>query len=63
MVSKINTTAQIMLAAAVLANIGFGLGLKKSIHVLIILVAVFTILSAMAYLRKWFSHMAGFERS
>jgi cardiolipin synthase len=61
LVSKVNTAGQIILAATVLANLGFGLGAGKLVVFLIMFVAVFTILSAMAYLRDWFKHMVQYE--
>jgi O-acetylhomoserine/O-acetylserine sulfhydrylase-like pyridoxal-dependent enzyme len=61
LVSKVNTTGQIVLAATILANLGFGLGAGKLVGFLIIFVAVFTILSAMAYLTDWFNHMVRYE--
>ena len=57
LVSKINTAAQILLAATVLADLGFRLGLGNIVHILILLVAVSTTLSALAYLYGWFKHM------
>ncbi len=58
MVSKANTTAQIVLAALVLGGLGFGLQMPYLIIVMSILVAVLTVLSAGAYLRLWLMHMA-----
>jgi cardiolipin synthase len=60
-VSKINTVGQIGLAACVLADMGFALGLEKAVNFLIFFVAAFTILSAMTYLGSWFRHMAPFD--
>ncbi len=56
-VSKINTAGQILLAALVLADLGFQLGLAEIIRFLILVVAASTILSALAYLLGWFRHM------
>lgn len=56
-ISKINTAGQILLAAAVLADLGFKLGLGNIVHMLILIVAASTILSAVAYLQAWFKHM------
>ena len=58
MVSKANTTVQIILAATVLGTLGFGVELSDLIWVLIAAVALFTVLSAAAYLRLWLIHMA-----
>ena len=57
LVSKINTAGQILLAACVLADLGFQLGLGRLVVLLIWIVAAFTLLSALAYLRAWFRHM------
>jgi len=57
LVSKINTVGQILLAAAVLADLGFLLGLGKIVTLMIVLVAVSTIVSTLAYLYAWFKHM------
>lgn len=58
MVSKANTTVQIVLAALVLGGLGFGLDLPRLVDLMSILVAVLTVLSAAAYLRLWLMHMA-----
>jgi cardiolipin synthase len=58
-VSKANTLMQIVLAATVLADEGFGFGLDATRAVLVWLTAALTILSLAAYLRAWFEHMAG----
>lgn len=57
LISKINTVGQILLAATVLADLGFHLGLGNIVNILILVVAASTILSAMAYLYGWFKHM------
>ena len=56
-VSKINTAGQILLAATVLADLGFHLGLGSIVNILILIVAASTIISAIAYLYGWFKHM------
>ena len=56
-VSKINTAGQILLAALVLADLGFQLGLGNIVNMTILVVAMSTILSAIAYLNAWFKHM------
>ncbi len=58
MVSKANTTAQIVLAALVLGALGFGLDMANLVLLMSILVAILTVLSAAAYLRVWLLHMA-----
>lgn len=60
-VSKINTAAQLVLAATVLADEGFNLGLDTIRLVLVWLTAVSTLLSLVAYLKAWLMHMAGYE--
>jgi cardiolipin synthase (CMP-forming) len=56
-VSKLNTTAQLLLASTVLADLGFGLGLEQTRLVLVWMTAVLTVLSLAAYLRAWLIHM------
>lgn len=58
-VSKANTAAQIVLAATVLADEGFGLGLEQLRWVLIWLTGGLTLMSLAAYLRSWLKHMSG----
>lgn len=58
MISKANTTVQIVLAALVLGGLGFGVELAHLIDLMAILVAALTVLSAAAYLRLWIVHMA-----
>ncbi|MDA7945962.1 MAG: CDP-alcohol phosphatidyltransferase family protein [Hyphomicrobiaceae bacterium] len=60
-VSKANTAGQIMLAAVVLGNLGFSLGLNMTVSVLIWVTGGLTILSAAAYLVTWLSYMATYE--
>jgi cardiolipin synthase len=57
MVSKANTVAQIVLAAATLGALAFGIEAPDLISLFILLVAVLTILSAAAYMRLWMLHM------
>lgn len=61
MVSKINTTVQIILAGLVLANLGFDLNLSDIIDLSIYLVAGLTVLSGAAYLIEWVRDMARYE--
>lgn len=53
MVSKVNTVLQIVLAAAMMANIGYGIELDGGMDALIILTAMTTILSGLAYAVVW----------
>jgi cardiolipin synthase len=57
--SKANTLAQIVLAAVVLADGAFGLGLMLMRLALVWLTGALTLLSLAAYLRAWFIHMSG----
>ena len=61
MVSKINTTAQIILAGLVLANLGYNLNLSGIIDLSLYVVVVSTIVSGVAYLIEWMKDMARFE--
>lgn len=58
-VSKANTLAQIVLAATVLADGAFALGLTTLRLVLVWITAALTLISLAAYLRAWFMHMTG----
>ncbi len=58
MVSKANTTVQIVLAALALGGLGFGLEVGDLLILMSMLVAALTVLSAAAYLRVWLLHMA-----
>lgn len=60
-VSKVNTVAQIILAATVLADDGFGLGLEAPRIALVWITGALTIASLMTYLRTWLRHMSGYE--
>jgi cardiolipin synthase (CMP-forming) len=59
-VSKANTLAQIVLAALVLAERGFGFDLDLVSKVMIAMVAVLTLLSVAFYLAEWMRHMNSF---
>lgn len=61
LVSKANTACQILLAAMVLAELGFSPGLQPLIPFMIWTTGVLTILSAAAYLVVWLQHMASYE--
>jgi cardiolipin synthase (CMP-forming) len=60
-ISKLNTVAQIALAAAVLANDAFALQLEALRQALVWITGALTLLSLAAYLRDWFMHMTGYE--
>lgn len=60
-ISKANTTGQIVLAAIVMANLGFSLGLGGLIFFLVWLTGVLTMLSAAAYMVNWLQDMATYE--
>jgi len=60
-VSKANTAAQLLLAAEVLADEGFGLGLDTLRIALIWVTAALTVASLAAYIRAWLRHMSGYE--
>jgi cardiolipin synthase len=60
-VSKANTLAQIVLAATVLADEGFGLGLAGPRLALVWLTGALTIASLAAYLHAWLRHMSLYE--
>ena len=60
-VSKANTVAQIVLAATVLADEGFGLGLAWPRFILIWITGALTFASLAAYLHSWLLHMSGYE--
>jgi cardiolipin synthase (CMP-forming) len=57
LISKLNTTAQITLAAVVLADEAFGLGLVTTRWVLAWLTGALTLASLASYSRTWFAHV------
>ena len=57
LVSKLNTVSQIVLAAVVLADEGFGIGLESVRWGLAWITGVLTVASLISYSRTWFSHM------
>jgi cardiolipin synthase len=59
-VSKANTVTQIVLAATVLADDGFSLGLQTVRSALVWITGALTLLSLAAYLKAWFMHMTGY---
>ena len=60
-VSKLNTTLQIVLIAAVLGEIGLGIDLAREITLLVYAVGVTTILSGAGYLVRWARSWSGTE--
>jgi cardiolipin synthase len=58
LISKINTASQIVLAAVVLADLGFDLSQQTLRDGMIFVVAFLTVLSATAYLFEWVRHLA-----
>lgn len=62
-VSKANTLAQIVLAATVLADDGFALGLDLPRTVLVWVTGALTVASLAAYIRAWHRHMSGLPAS
>jgi cardiolipin synthase len=58
MISKINTTGQILLAGAVLAVLGLKLELEPLLTIGTVAVACLTIASGALYMREWVHHMA-----
>jgi cardiolipin synthase len=62
MISKANTVGQIILAAMVLGDLGFALGLEKAVAVMVWVIGSLTILSAATYLVNWLAHMASYEK-
>lgn len=61
LVSKVNTAGQIILAAMVLGDLGFLLGLEPLVSVVIWAVGGLTVVSAGAYLVNWLAYMATYE--
>tara|TARA_R110002111_G_scaffold138348_1_gene203998 strand:+ start:3337 stop:3879 length:543 start_codon:yes stop_codon:yes gene_type:complete len=62
MVSKANTVAQIILICLVMGGMAFDLDLGIFFSLSVILVAALTLLSTVAYLLDWFSHMGAVEK-
>jgi cardiolipin synthase len=62
-VSKANTVAQLLLAAMVLADTAFALGLDTARVVLVWVTGVLTLLSLATYLWTWLLHMTGYDSS
>ena len=61
MVSKLNTAAQVALAALILASLGFGFNPTPYDGILMGLVTVFTLVSVSLYLVEWLRHMSTIE--
>lgn len=60
-ISKANTAGQIFLAALVMADLGFSLGLAGLTGLAVWVTGALTVLSAGAYLVSWLRHMASYE--
>ena len=60
-ISKLNTVAQIVLAALVMADEGFGLGLGLLRQILTWATAILIVVSLAAYARTWLRHMTGID--
>lgn len=58
-VSRVNTLAQLVLAATVLADEGFALGIEPVRAGLVWITGTLTALSLAIYVRDWLRHMAG----
>jgi len=61
MISKLNTTAQVLFAGLVLASLGFGFKASPYDIVLMVLVALLTLLSVSAYFVEWVRHIGTTE--
>jgi cardiolipin synthase (CMP-forming) len=61
MVSKLNTVAQVLFAALVLASVGFGFNASPYDLILMGFVTVFTLVSVSLYLVEWARHMSTIE--
>lgn len=57
-ISKVNTTAQILLAGATLAALGFSLEIERLLNAGIAATAALTAASGAVYLRNWTRHMS-----
>ncbi len=60
-VSKANTVGQIVLAGAVLAELGFAPALEPVVTPLTWVVGILTLVSAGVYLARWLRHMAYYD--
>ncbi len=61
MISKINTVAQIVLAAVMLGHLGVGIGAGEIVEALVYVVAATTLASGGAYVVEWTRRAAGVE--
>ena len=61
MISKVNTVAQIVLAAAMLGRLGLDIGWPVVTEALIYIVALTTLASGVAYVVEWTRRAAGVE--
>jgi cardiolipin synthase (CMP-forming) len=61
MVSKLNTVAQVALAALILASLGFNFKPLPYDRILMGLVTVLTLVSVSLYLVEWVRHMSTIE--
>ncbi len=62
LISKVNTTIQIIFAGTMLAMLGTNLQLEGLVLAGIVAVTVLTLASGALYMREWMRHMAGKER-
>ena len=60
-ISKVNTAAQLALAAIVLAKLGFPLDMDGLVHAAIYVVGATTVISGASYMVSWTRQMAGVE--
>ena len=63
MISKVNTTVQIVFAAAVMADAGYGIELDGGMEALVLATAATTIASGVAYAIVWIKRWAQLEDS
>lgn len=63
MVSKVNTATQIVFAAAVMANVGYGIELDGGMDILVLATAATTIASGVAYAIVWIRRWAKLEEN
>ena len=63
LISKVNTVAQIVLAAIMLAQLGLGLPVEALATIAVYVVAASTLLSGASYITQWSRRAAGLESS
>lgn len=61
MISKVNTTMQIVLAASVMAGVGYGIELDGLMHGLVMVTAATTVASGVAYAVTWIRRWTDME--